>query len=115
MIETLLDIFTIICLAAGAFFSLTGAVGVLRLPDVLSRIHPAGKNDTMGVALITLGLLAETLKYEYGYLVAAKLLLIVLFVFVTAPVASHAMAKAAYLGGARPWRAKDDGKEVGDE
>jgi multicomponent Na+:H+ antiporter subunit G len=106
--ELLLDSFIIICLVGGCFFALTGAVGVLRMPDFYSRLHPAGKNDTLGMALITLGLLVETMKYEYGYLVAAKLLLIVLFVLVTAPVATHAITKAAYLSGQKPWRAPED-------
>lgn len=106
--ETLLDIFTIACLVGGCFFALTGAVGVLRLPDFFSRLHPAGKNDTMGISLITLGLLVETMKYEYGYLVAAKLVLIVLFIFITAPVATHAITKSAFLAGLKPWERKGD-------
>jgi multicomponent Na+:H+ antiporter subunit G len=109
--DLLFDIFTILCLVVGCFFSFTGAVGVLRMPDFFSRIHPAGKNDTMGVLMICLGLMTETLKYEYGYLVAAKLLLIVLFVFVTAPVASHAIAKAAFLGGLKPWTGEEDSSD----
>ncbi len=98
-----LDIFVIVCLALGCFFALTGAVGLLRMPDFFTRVHPAGKNDTMGISLIFLGLLAETLKYEYGYLVAAKLVLIMLFVWITAPVAAHAITKAAFLAGVKPW------------
>lgn len=113
--DLLLDIFIITFLVIGVFFSLTGAVGVLRMPDFFSRIHPAGKNDTLGVLLISLALLLETLKYEYGYLVAGKLVLIVLFVFVTAPVASHAIAKAAYLGGLKPWGDDEDVKEDDDD
>lgn len=106
--ETAFDIFTIVCLAGGCFFTLTGAVGVLRMPDFFARLHPAGKTDSMGVSLIVLGLLAETMKYEYGYLIAGKLLLIVMFVFVTAPVATHAITKAAFLSGMKPWDREDN-------
>lgn len=106
--EVVLDIFAIVCLVAGCFFAVTGAVGILRMPDFFARLHPAGKNDTLGVALITLGLLVETMKYEYGYLVAAKLLLIVMFVFITAPVATHAITKAAFLSGLKPWDREDN-------
>jgi multicomponent Na+:H+ antiporter subunit G len=98
-----LDIFVVASLAAGVFFALTGAVGILRMPDFYSRLHPAGKNDSMGLFFITLGLLVETVKYEYGYLVAGKLLLIAVFVFVTSPVANYAVTKGAWLGGLRPW------------
>lgn len=103
-----LDVFIIICLAGGCFFAMTGAVGILRLPDFYTRVHPAGKNDTMGVAMITLGLLAETMKFEFGYLVAGKLILIVLFVFITAPVATHAITKSAFLSGLKPWEREDN-------
>ncbi|MBZ0134833.1 MAG: monovalent cation/H(+) antiporter subunit G [Planctomycetes bacterium] len=102
-----LDIFTIICLAGGCFFAVTGAIGILRMPDFFARLHPAGKNDTMGVSLITLGLLVETMKYHYGYLVAAKLVLIVLFIMITAPVATHAITKAGFLAGLKPWEGDD--------
>lgn len=105
--EMALDIFTIICLAGGCFFAVTGAIGILRMPDFFARLHPAGKNDTMGVSLITLGLLVETMKYHYGYLVAAKLVLIVLFIMITAPVATHAITKAGFLAGLKPWEGDD--------
>lgn len=107
--DLLLDGFTIVCLVAGCFLIVTGAVGVLRMPDFYTRIHPAGKNDTLGLVMIVLGLLAETLKYSYGYMVAAKLLLILLFVVITAPAAAHAISKAAYLGGLKPWN-HDEGE-----
>lgn len=105
--QLVLDIFTIVCLGLGCLFSLTGAVGLLRMPDFFSRLHPAGKNDTLGLAFITFGMLAETLKYDYGWLVAAKLLLILLFVWVTAPLATHAITHAAYLSGLKPWERDD--------
>jgi multicomponent Na+:H+ antiporter subunit G len=104
-----LDIFVIACLALGCFFALTGAVGILRMPDFFTRIHPAGKNDTGGVSMIVLGLLAETLKYEYGYLVAGKLVLILLFILLTAPVATHAITKAAWLSGLKAWTREGKG------
>jgi multicomponent Na+:H+ antiporter subunit G len=100
----LLDIFVIVCLALGCFFALTGALGILRMPDFFSRLHPAGKTDSAGLSLIALGLLGEVVKYEtYGWLVAAKLVLIVLFVLITGPAAAHAIAKSALLAGVKPW------------
>ena len=106
--ESVFDVFTIACLAIGCFFALTGAVGILRMPDFFARLHPAGKNDTLGVSLIVFGLLAETMKHEYGYLIAAKLMLIVMFVFITGPVATHAITKAAFLSGLKPWDREDN-------
>ncbi len=107
-LQIALDVFVIACLALGCFFSLTGAVGIIRMPDFFTRVHPAGKNDTMGVSLIVLGLLAETMKYNYGYWVAAKLVLIVLFVLITSPVATHAITKAAWLSGMKAWKRDDE-------
>ncbi|MHC4841687.1 MAG: monovalent cation/H(+) antiporter subunit G [Planctomycetota bacterium] len=105
--ELVLDIFIWACLGLGCFFSLTAAVGVLRMPDFFSRLHPAGKNDTMGLMFFMIGMLGETLKYEYGYLVAGKLIAIILFVFVTSPIATHAITKAAMTSGLKPWERDD--------
>lgn len=110
-----LTVITYACLAVGCFFSLTGAVGLLRMPDFYTRLHPAGKNDTLGVLFIVTGLLAETLKYDYGFFVGAKLLLVVLFVFLTAPAATHALTQAAFLEGLRPWGCDTTDPALGGE
>ncbi len=74
----------------GVLFMLLSAIGILRLPDVYARMHAAGKSATIGVSCV---LLATGLYYE-GYLLR-MLLLIVLF-FITAPIATTTMARAAY-------------------
>lgn len=79
----------------GAFFSLTGALGILRMPDFFSRLHPAGVTDSLGVICVLAGLM---LKVGLT-LVSAKLLLLMLFLLLTSPTACHALAKAAYLSG----------------
>ncbi len=98
------------CLATGSFFALTGAVGVLRMPDFYTRVHPAGVVDTLGQALVLVGLMflvgddtstAPLLSY-------AKLALIVLVLLVTAPVAAHAITKAAHLDGLEPLQVGED-------
>lgn len=112
--ELALDIFIWACLGLGAFFSLTAAVGILRLPDFFSRLHPAGKNDTMGLGFFMLGMLGEVLREQYDLIVAGKLLAIILFVFVTSPIATHAITKAAMSGGLKIWQ-RDDGEESEDK
>ena len=91
-------------LLAGAFFLLTGALGMLRLPDVFTRMHAAGMTDTMGAGLILLGLLVHTVATG-GQLgaVPVRLLLILGFLWFTSPIATHATAKAALSGGVRPF------------
>jgi multicomponent Na+:H+ antiporter subunit G len=85
-------------LFSGAFFVLAAGVGVLRLPDVFSRLHAAGMKDTMGSALTLIGLM-----FLGGLsLVTVKLILIWILLWFTCSVATHSVARAAFLGGVRP-------------
>ena len=87
-------------LLLGCFFALTGAVGVLRMPDFYSRLHPAGKSDTMAQTLILLGLLVTPHADTYGDpLTPVKLVMITLLLYVTAPTATHAITRAAHSAG----------------
>jgi multicomponent Na+:H+ antiporter subunit G len=100
----LLAVVEAILLFAGCAFLIISGIGVLRLPDVFTRLHAAGLTDTMGAGLLILGL-----TIEWGLsLVTVKLLLILLFIWATSPVASHALAKIALRDGFRPMLAKDD-------
>ncbi len=87
-------------LAAGTLILLTGAVGVIRLPDFYTRLHVLGKNDTLGMALVALGIAA----LEGFVLESGKILLILLFVALANPTATHALGRAAYRAGLKPWR-----------
>ena len=94
-----------IFLGLGSFFALTGAVGLLRMPDFFTRLHAAGKADTLAQTFILVGLLILTFATaDHSIQVSLKLILITLFIYVTAPTATHAITKAAYLDGARPWK-----------
>lgn len=80
-----------LALAVGALFALIGAIGLLRLPDFYTRLHAAGVIDTLGPALILLGLMLRA-----GWtLTSVKLLLVLGFLWFTGVVASHALARAA--------------------
>ncbi len=81
----------VILVCAGVFFLLMGAIGLLRFPDFYTRMHAAGKSDTLGSLLVLTGLAF----YEGFDITAVKILLIALFIFVTSPTATHAMARAA--------------------
>lgn len=87
-----------LCLLLGAFLIFSGGLGVLRFPDFFTRMHAAGVTETMAASLIVLGLM---LVSGWG-LALFKLLLILLFVMITGPTASHALAKSALHGGLRP-------------
>ena len=87
-------------LLVGLFFIAAGGVGVLRLPDFYTRLHALGKSDTLGVAL-TVGALALR---GGATLTSVKILLIVAFVTLANPTATHALGRAAYRAGIAPWR-----------
>lgn len=93
----------------GSFFIIVSAIGIVRFPDFYSRIHAAGKCDTFGQAAILMGLMV----YEGFSLVSLKLLIIVVFIFVINPTATHALANAAYITGLKPWKKSDEKKEEG--
>ncbi|HWP56798.1 MAG TPA: monovalent cation/H(+) antiporter subunit G [Candidatus Acidoferrales bacterium] len=100
----IVEVLTAILLISGAFFALTAGVGILRMPDFYSRAHPAGKSDTLAQTLILLGLALQALQHEeLGWRVAVKLALIILFLFVTAPTAVHAITRAAHVDGLKVW------------
>lgn len=90
-----LDILSAILIIAGVFFGLTGALGLFRFPDFFTRVHAASVTDTISAILILFGLALQT---EFG-IVTAKLAFILIFLLLTSPTASHALAKSARHGG----------------
>jgi multicomponent Na+:H+ antiporter subunit G len=83
----------------GALLTVVGAAGVLRFPDVYTRIHAASITDTGGATLMLLGLgLVSGLS-----LVTLKLLIVWAFIMLTSPAAAHALANAAFASGLTPW------------
>ena len=92
------DILSWLLIMLGCAMSLLGALGVLRLPDVFSRMHAAGMVDTAGAALILTGLMLQA-----GFtIVTIKLALIIAFLFFTSPTTTHALAAAALDSGLEP-------------
>lgn len=82
----------ILFLVAGVFFFLVGVVGLLRLPDVYTRMHATTKCDTLGAGLILFALAL----YSGFSATSMKLLLMILFLWLTNPTAAHVIARAAY-------------------
>ncbi|WP_086931800.1 monovalent cation/H(+) antiporter subunit G [Agarilytica rhodophyticola] len=95
-----LDIISWVCLVSGGFLCITGGIGLFRFPDFFSRMHAASITDTLGSGLIMIGLLVQVGE---AWIVAVKLLLIILFIFLTSPTSSHALAKAALHSGLKPY------------
>jgi len=109
--SALLDWVTGLLLIVGALFTLTASLGMLRLPDLYTRMHAASKAGTLGscVMLLALALAAADAT------VSTRALAGVLFFVLTVPISSHLLAKAALAAGHAPWRArgKDDAGDAG--
>ncbi|SHE56054.1 multicomponent Na+:H+ antiporter subunit G [Modicisalibacter ilicicola DSM 19980] len=84
---------------AGTFFMFVAALGVLRLPDLLTRMHATTKAATLGAALI---MLAVALHFAQA-VVVARAFGVIIFIMITAPVAAHVIGRAGYFVGAQLW------------
>lgn len=92
------DLASWFCFMVGGGFLLIGAIGIIRLPDFWARLHAAGVIDTMGAEFILIGMM-----FQAGFTqVTVKLILIGLFLFVTSPTSTHALANAAWVAGLLP-------------
>ena len=101
-----MDLAVSILLGLGLVFFLGGAVGILRFPDFYSRLHPAGKMDSLG-SLLMLAALALHNLYPFtldNLLVAIKIMLIVVFYFLASPTATHAIVDAGLRAGQAAWQ-----------
>ena len=94
----LLDILTWLFIIPGALLLIIGGVGMITMPDVFARIHAASLVDTLGMLLLVLGMLIiEGFSQN-----ALRLLMVAFFILFTAPVATHALSRAALKEGAEP-------------
>ena len=98
---TALDLLSMALVFAGAAYFFAGTLGVLRFPDVFSRLHAITKADNVGLGLTALGLAlrAESLA------VVGKLLLIWVLVLIAGATASHLIARSSLRRGIKPWTA----------
>ena len=93
-----IEILSWVLILSGSFFAVVGAVGIYRFPDFWARLHAASISDSAGVILLLLGMALQA-----GLtLITVKLLLIGLFLFITGPTSTHAVANAALVSGLRP-------------
>lgn len=87
-----------ICLLLGGIFTLTGAIGLLRLPDFYSRLHGASVTESLAAPLLIVGIMLDTgLTLD-----SAKLVLIIVIMVVSNPTITHALCRAAAHSGVTP-------------
>lgn len=98
MAALIVDILSWVLLLLGSGFVFLGGIGALRLPDFYTRMHAASLTDTMGATLIIVGIMLQA-----GWSLATlKLITILMFLLLTGPTATYALANAALLSGMKP-------------
>jgi multicomponent Na+:H+ antiporter subunit G len=103
LIDLIRDIVTGLALAFGGLFYVVGAIGLVRMPDMFTRLHAASVMETVGAGLLVIGMMvAAGLS-----LVTAKLAIILAILLLSGPVAAHALANAALTAGVKPLLAED--------
>ena len=108
-----MNIVYVLLLIGGLVFFTGGTVGILRFPDFYSRLHAAGKLDTFGL-VTTIGTLGLYVAFSLGSLLTAlKISLILVFVFITSPTATHAIVDAGVRAGQTPWTKPPAEKDQG--
>lgn len=99
-INIILNIVIVLLLLIGTFFILSSSIGIIRFPDVYTRLHAATKASTLGIASLLLG--AFVYLYIAHDLISGKLILAILFILLTNPVSGHMLSRAAHARGIKP-------------
>lgn len=107
-----MNVIVAILLITGLFFFLGGSLGIIRFPDFYSRLHPAGKLDSMGLLMTMTGMALYVIcdVTLASVLTSLKIMLIVVFVFITSPTATHAIVDAGVRAGMAPWKKEETGE-----
>lgn len=101
----MIDGVSVVLLLLAAFFFVGGTVGLLRFPDVYSRLHALTKADNIGLGFVVLALLIQAESWDW----ALKLLMVWIFVMVAGATNAYLIARAAIRKDIAPW--KSPGRE----
>ncbi len=96
---TLTEIITLLIMVVGVFFVVVSSVGLVRLPDLYTRVHAGGKSGTLGIIGVLLG---AGIFFISDLRIVSKMLILIIFFFITGPVAAHMLDRAALLSGVKP-------------
>jgi multicomponent Na+:H+ antiporter subunit G len=106
----MINILATVLIATGILVLAFGVIGILRLPDFYTRMHAAGKTDSLGAVLAVLGFAlynGQSLA-PADLLVSLKILFIAVFIFIASPTATHAVMQTAIALGVKPWSKKEE-------
>lgn len=94
------DVITALLLLFGGFMMFVSALGILRFPDLFTRMHAAAKTGTVGIIALVVAVAVHFQRFD----VTVLALLIVAFFFLTAPIATQLIGRAAYQSGVALWK-----------
>jgi multicomponent Na+:H+ antiporter subunit G len=95
----MIEIISGIIILLGSFFILISAIGIIRMPDLFTRMSATTKASTLGVGLVLLG----TALFWQDIGISSRSIIIIIFLFLTAPVAAHIIGRAAYFDKVPLW------------
>ena len=109
----MLDLIVILLLSVGILFFCGTINGLLRFPDFYTRMHAAGKGDTLSTVLMLLGLALYTFHDPsvHDFLTGYKIIFIAVLIAIASPTATHALMDAGYEAGIKPWGGETDPEE----
>ena len=113
-----MEVISVILILTGLFFFFGSVVGLVRFPDFYTRMHAAGKGDTLSTLLILSGFALYLFRDGVdvaNVLVALKILAICAFILLTSPTSTHALMQAGYEEGVKPYGADDQDDEEEDD
>jgi multicomponent Na+:H+ antiporter subunit G len=96
---TIPEVIGLVCIAAGMPFFLSGTIGMLRFPDIFTRLHALTKADNVGLGFLILGLSL----HADNWFVVIKLVLIWVLVLIASSASCHLVARRALQKGIQPW------------
>ncbi|WP_245831766.1 monovalent cation/H(+) antiporter subunit G [Oceanobacillus senegalensis] len=98
--QIIINILIILSILIGAFLIVSASIGIIRFPDVYTKLHAATKASTLGIA----GILIAAFLYLYLHhdIISGKLLIAILFMMITNPVSAHMISRAAHSKGISP-------------
>ena len=95
----MIEIISGIVILSGSFFILISAIGLIKMPDLFTRMSATTKASTLGVGLVLIG----TALFWQDIGISARAMIIITFLFLTAPVAAHVIGRAAYFDKVPMW------------
>ena len=100
LIQIIFNVIITFSILIGSFFMFSATIGIIRFPDVYTKLHAATKATTLGIAGILVG--GFIFLYVHHDIISGKLILAILFMFITNPVSAHMISRAAHNKGIKP-------------